>query len=427
MIIVLDTLRSHNLSTYGFEKENMPNLTQFAKEATLFKNTISTASHTAPSHLSIISGNYVDSEKMGITTTSTLTEILKCQGYLTIGVIANRAVSSKNFMRGFDIYIDSVSPYVLFKYFISFKVIFKLLYKRIFNCQFFIYHKYTRANYVNNILFPLLDKYKKENLFVFINYLDPHDPYFPKNSITKYSRYSLKNGFVRNLKHWQRPNLNEKQWENLQDLYNQELLYLDKYLGKLFNRLKRLNLWDDTIIIITSDHGELLGEKGLLGHAIALYENEIKIPMMIRYPKMFPQNYVVEDLIQTVDIVPTILETLNIKIPDGIHGKSLLSVLKETDEIKKRRFAFSLQFSYRSIRDKNWKYFRNLENGIEELYNIKNDPNELNDIAGDKQDILSQLSKTLNVYIQKYEEGQLKSTSNNDERRELLRSLGYIK
>lgn len=426
VLIVLDTLRSDSLFTYGYNKETMPNLTQFAEKATLFKNTISTSSFTPPSHLSIISGSYVDSKIMEIPVPQTLTEILKSVGYGAVCVSANRLVTTENFVRGFDIYVDCVSVPALYQYFMTFKFLYKIFHDKIFNAQFLFYHKHTRAEDVNASLFPLLQKHKNHNLFLFVNYLDPHDPYFPHEMNPENDPFSLESGFVRRLDNWRRPNLTKGQWDNIKDLYDQELEYLDKHMGELFQILKEQDLWENAIVIVTSDHGELLGENNRLSHGATLYENEIKVPLLIKYPKIIPQDFIVEDLIQTVDIVPTILDLLDIKIPEIIHGKSLVPLMGEKNRKDIHEYAYVSLNNYRAIRNKEWKYIRNIKDNNEELYNIKKDPDELNDLKEIESVKCRELADVLDLYIKKYDIFQTKPKSRKD-KEELLRALGYVK
>jgi len=425
-LVVLDTLRSESLFTYGYDKETMPHLSQFAEEATLFKNTISTSSFTPPSHLSIISGSYVDSEIMEISTPQTLTEILKSDGYGAVCVSANRLVTTENFVRGFDIYVDCVSVPALYQYFMSFKFLYKIFHNKIFNAQFLFYHKHTRAEDVNASLFPLLHKHKNRNLFLFVNYLDPHDPYFPHKLNPVSGPLSLENGFVRRIDSWRRPDLAEDQWSRLNELYDQELEYLDIHLGDLFEKLKDLGLWEDSIVIVTSDHGELIGENRRLGHGVTLYENEIKVPLFVKYPKIVPQNIIVEDLVQTVDIVPTILDLLDISVPGIMHGKSLLPLVGERQETDIHEYAYISQYNYRAIRNREWKYIRNLKDNSEELYNIKMDPDELKNLEKIEPEKRKELAGILDSYLEKYDNFQSRPKSRKD-RKDLLRALGYVK
>ncbi len=425
MIIVLDTLRAKSLYSYGYKVINMPHLNQFTQEASLFLNTIATSSHTAPSHLSIISSNFVDSEVMDIFVDKTLTEVLGDKGYLNIGVIANRIASSQNFMRGFDIYIDSVSVPLLYQYFLSFKILYKFLHRKIFDYQYLYYHKHCRAEKVNKILFPLLKKYKNEKLFLFVNYFDPHDPYFPLEPNKNQNEFSLENGYIRKLINWKKPKLDKDQWRKIETLYHQELNYLDKYLGDLFEKMKELNIWDNTIIIITSDHGELLGEKGLLTHAIALHEEEIRVPLMIRYPPKVPKGNVITNQVQILDIAPTIYNLLGYEIPKKVHGKSLLPFIKGIEYPDYPEFAFSLQYDYRSLQNNKWKFVYDLKNNEAKLFNLEKDHEELLNVADkyvEKKDFFIEL---YSVYKKKYEESQNEKAKEN--REELLRSLGYIK
>ncbi len=425
MIIVLDTLRAKSLHSYGHEKVNMPHLDQFFKEGALFTNVVATASHTAPSHLSMISGDFVDSEIMSISVEKTLTELLSDEGYLNMGVFANELVTSKNFIRGFDIYIDHITSPLLYQFFLTYKMAYRLFFNRVMNPQILFYHKNSKAEDVNNVLFPLLDKYSNENLFVFVNYLDPHDPYFPLEPKEEHSPYSLENGFIRYLPYWKNPDLEKEQWDKINDLYLQELQYLDKHLGDLFDQMKSLDIWDSTIVIITSDHGELLGEKGLLTHAIALHEEEIKVPLAIRYPPEIPEGLQIKQQVQTLDIAPTICELLKIESPQNTHGKSLLPFIRGDDYPEYPELAFSLQFEFRALQDEEWKCVYNLKKNTVRLFNLKRDPDERLNVAPEYPEIKEYFLDMYSIYKKKYESQPENFDIKSHEER--LRSLGYIR
>mgnify|MGYP001144185556 CR=1 FL=1 len=425
MIIVLDTLRAKSLHSYGHEKVNMPHLDQFFKEGTLFKNTISTASHTAPSHLAMISGNFVDSEVMSVPVEKTLTELLNEEGYLSLGVFANELVTSKNFIRGFDIYVDHITSPLLYQFFLTYKMAYRLFLNKIMNPQLLFYFENSRAENVNKVLFPLLEKYRNENLFIFVNYIDPHDPYFPLEPKEEDSPYSLENGFIRYLPYWKNPDLDKDQWDNINDLYLQELQYLDKYLGDLFEKMKRLDIWDKTIVIITSDHGELLGEKGLLTHAIALHEEEIRIPLAIRYPQEIPEGLHIKQQVQTLDIAPTVCELLKIESPQNTHGKSLLPFIRGYEYPEYPGLAFSLQYEFRALQNDEWKCVYNLNKKTVKLFNLKSDPDERFNVASEYPEKKEYFLDMYSLYKKKYESQPENFNIKSHEER--LRSLGYIR
>ena len=425
MIIVLDTLRAKSLHSYGNETVTMPHLDQFFKEGTLFTNVVATASHTAPSHLAMISGNFVDSEVMSIHVEKTLTELLSDEGYMSMGVMANELVTSKNFIRDFDIYIDHISSPLLYQFLLTYKIAYRLFFNQIMNPQLLFYFKNSRAENVNKVLFPLLEKYRDENLFVFVNYVDPHDPYFPFEPREEINPYSLENGFIRYLPYWKNPDLNKDQWDEINDLYLQELQYLDKYLGDLFEQMKSLDIWDSTIVIITSDHGELLGEKGLLTHAIALHEEEIRVPLAIRYPPEIPEGLQIKQQVQTLDIAPTVCELLNIESPQNTHGKSLLPFIRGDEYPEYPELVFSLQYEFRALQNDEWKCVYNLNKNTVKLFNLKSDPDERMNVASGYPEIKEYFLDMYSIYKKKYESQP--ESFNIKSHEERLRSLGYIR
>lgn len=340
--IIIDTLRADRLGCYGYFKNTSPNIDRFAKESLLFKNAVSQAPFTAPSHASMYTSLYPHQHKV-ITNIGdefvldghfiTIAEILKGNGYQTYGFIHNNAAGNdRNLHQGLDVYNPSYDAG-----------------KRIRGHDFSRIYEYIKKN----------DKNKP--YFVIINNTIVHSPYVVPEEYTElfskkpredfidtpeeYKR--LGEGFVSESEPWVARklteglyynNLNfkdEKEVEHLRGLYDSSIYYCDKLLFEnLINKLKQDPDYDKTIIIITADHGENLGDSGSpskpgnWGH-FRLIDCVIKVPLIIRIPSAEPK--VITQQVRLIDIAPTVLELLGISIPDNMEGVSLVPAIQGED------------------------------------------------------------------------------------------------
>jgi arylsulfatase A-like enzyme len=248
--------------------------------------------------------------------------------------------------------------------------------------------------------------------------------------------------------------VNQSQLNLLRSLYDGQINYFDYCLKELIEYIKSIGFYENTLLIITSDHGELLGEHGLLHHEFVLYDQLIKVPLIIKFPDMFTKGESYSGLVQTIDILPTLIDYLNIEWTDvsrNLQGLSLLKMIKNKQE---REFTISERQDWLWERSKqkiiylnktypnfNWeKYVQEIialrtkeykyiwsSKGRHELYNIKKDPNELNNIIDIDSRKANELNGKLNEWKNSFEHMQyLDKTRNNGLQNKRLRALGYI-
>ncbi len=403
ILIVLDTVRADHLSCYGYEQPTTPNLDKFnVDDALKFNKSYSTSNWTLPGHASIFTGKYPISHGAHfppaesnidlnafplIDNELTLAEILRSHGYQTVGVSANTIFVNKEYglNQGFN-YWYSKSP---FKYE---PVVWTVL-RNLHHCFQYIEaaDPYFSANKINNIVYKWLnDEYKNQPFFMFINYMDAHIPYIPPSPY-KYmfkGRKKIPLGVdIPGIEKGEKT-ISQPEKEHIRSLYDGEIAYLDHHLGMLFKRLKSMNLYKDSIIIVTSDHGEELGEHGLVDHGHHLYEPEIKIPILIKLNNNteMDKNLIKKDRpVQNMDIFPTVLDLLNIEIPDNNQGVSLFSK-KEHPIISECYGALNRDLT--SIIKNNYKYIYS-SNGDDKLFDLSNDKNEKNNIIHSYPEIAS--------------------------------------
>jgi arylsulfatase A-like enzyme len=184
---------------------------------------------------------------------------------------------------------------------------------------------YRRSSEILQIALDWIRQHDQRPFFLFVNLMDPHEPYAPPSHWDQAFEGKIE-GFM--------PDADEvrmgqrffsaSEWQHMRSQYDGEIAYVDSELGKFFAALDRDGFLSRSIVVITSDHGEFLGEKGLVDHQIGLYEPVIRVPLIIKVPEdlFLPTNG--ERTTQTIDIAPTILDLLGLDIPAFIQGRSLV-------------------------------------------------------------------------------------------------------
>ncbi|MEF8879371.1 MAG: sulfatase-like hydrolase/transferase, partial [Candidatus Thermoplasmatota archaeon] len=238
---------------------------------------------------------------------------------------------------------------------------------------------------------------QKENFFLWLHYMDVHEPYAPPEYENKNEMLYLAT------KYRDFPNkLNKQEIKKLEQLYDLSIKHTDKEINNLLRQLEKLGKLKDTIIIITADHGEAFGEhNGILGHGgkfvEQLYEEVVHVPLIIYGYK--EKNYTADKLVQNIDLAPTICEMAEIPIPPAFFGKSVF----ESSKTKEIIINSVVKIAYRTQRYK-LIFDKKKENESEayELYDLKNDKEEKNNIYKEKPKTSKKLTKDMINLLEKY-------------------------
>ncbi len=394
ILITIDTLRASHVSIYGRGKANTPNLDELAKEGAYFKKCITQTPLTLPSHTTILSGTYPLYHKVrdngGFIVPEKLTlisEILKKNGFSTAAFIAAYVLHSKwGLNQGFDYYEDSFD---MTKYkSVSLSKIQK------------------RADEVLKEAEAWISKKKNNKFFAWIHLYDPHTPYDPP------------------------PPYKEKFFDQP---YRGEVEYTDYQLGLFFDYLKREGLYNKSLIIVVADHGESLGQHGEKTHGFFLYDPTVWVPFIIRAPFKFKKHRI-DQVVELVDVTPTILDALGIKKDREIQGKSVLGLLfGKSSSFPELAYTetFYPRFHYgwselKAIYYKNYKYILAPK---DELYDLSKDERERKNISLYKTRIRKKLRKMIEKFIKEKSKNSLNVLENKSLNREEMRklaALGYI-
>jgi arylsulfatase A-like enzyme len=294
LLITIDTLRWDRLGCYGYPLDTSPFIDQLAKEGVMFKHAATPLPLTDPSHASILTSLHpLTHQVMGNSIrlnsrVETTAEVLKENGYYTIGAVAIRHLGSEyNFSQGFDSFSDKWDP--------SF---------RDWQGQPYIKGEFQRvAKSVNNSLKEQIETYlekdKNKPFFIWAHYYDPHYPYIDRENIVL--------------------NVKRKQWIQ----YDKEVRYTDNHIAELYRFLEEKELTRKLVICITADHGEQLGEHGYGAQHSDFYSETSFVPLIFHGFKI-PKNKIVEEFVTTLDIGVTLLELANLKFKQPKDGIPLL-------------------------------------------------------------------------------------------------------
>ncbi len=403
IFIALDTLRADHLGCYGYKRSTSLNIDRVAEEGVVFTNAFAPGVPTTPAYTVMYTGlhplstgivSHGAASQILADDVSLLPEVLRKHGYLTAAV-DNLYNIKKWFARGYDVYINPP------------------------------YRQMITADKINEKAIPWIKENKGEDFFLFIHYWDPHtpyivpekyrflyykgDPFHPNNR----SMEPVKKQFVYPFyKKWLYDQLgNPTDIEYVAAQYDSEITYMDEKIGELLQTIKKEEMEEDTLVLIVADHGEILTEHGpqapFFDHH-GLYEGNIHVPLILKWPKRFPPGKRIEALVQHLDIAPTLLEASNISVPENMEGVSLLPLIKgEREEGYQEIHTNECTWrAARAIRTKEWKFVKTIDKGLydmppKELFNLREDPTEKHNLINEKARVADELELRMTRWVDK--------------------------
>jgi len=390
ILISIDTCRADHLSCYGYYRRTTPNIDAIARQGVLFDNAISPVPLTLPAHSSMLTGTIPsyhgvhdnDGYKLD-RSYLTLAEILAQAGFTT-GAIVSAFVMDSQFGldQGFESYNDKFEE----------ELEGNLIVQR-------------GGGEVSRFAVDWLTGHRKEKFFLFLHYYDPHAKYEPPEPF--FSRYR-------------------------DSLYAGEVAYTDYCIGRVIKKLKELGLYDSSLIIITSDHGEMLGEHKELTHGYFIYQGAVKVPLIFKLPAQASLGRI-NSLVGLVDIVPTVCGLLGLDVPAGLQGKDLSPYFQEgpSPAAERRLYCESLtptKYDANPLFGVVTGRFKYIYTTKPELYDLVNDPCETDNLAEklpeQARNLQVHLKKTLEQTVGRKEHDSRAQMSQEDIKR--LESLGYI-
>jgi arylsulfatase A-like enzyme/Flp pilus assembly protein TadD len=354
LLITLDTTRADHLSCYGYREKTTPNIDALARKGTLFEQCGAPAPITLPSHSSIMTGTYPyvhgvrDNLYFQLAEANvTLAETLRENGYATAAHTAAAVVNREyGLAQGFDTYIDAGDVHE------------------------------RRGNVVCDGAIQWLQANAGRRFFMWVHLFDPHAPYEPPEPFRK----------------------------RFEDPYDGEVAFADHQVGRLVDELRRLGLHRNTLLVVTADHGEGLGEHNEQTHQYFIYESTMHVPLILHCPDQIPAKKRVSAQVRLIDIPPTILAFLGLPIRTGIQGRSLVpDVLGRRADSPPPVYGESLAgmlamdlAPLRYLRDDGWKY---IHAPRPELYHVAEDPGETRNLADAEPQRLEDMREELRSLI----------------------------
>ncbi len=445
IIISIDALRPDHMSAYGYERETTPNIDEFFKKSIVFKHAVTVYPKTASSMTSMLTGLYPSHHKVRRNAKDklsknikTLPEILHSYGYTTAAFISNVVLKSKllGLNQGFDVYDEKLEEKEL--------------------------NRNLRERSASNLVKPAIKwiRYNSEKkFFLWIHFIDPHGPYTPPKPYDKKFKSKIKNNIdIELISTYQRLK-NIHNANRYIDFYDGEIAFMDENVGKLLAAIEKNVTKRKNLIIFTADHGESLGEHNdYFEHGRRVYDTCLRIPLAINLDAEIPKNIVNDkNQVAIIDITPTILDILNIKVANKLDGESLLPLMTNKNKYT-REYLFpevlnqykpktvpKNVYSFKAIRNKDWKFILSFDKYgkilSKELYNIGKDYSEERNLAGSTMDktesklksiLLKNIEKEKDNIFGKFLGWLEKKESKNPEPEitqkdlEALKSLGYM-
>lgn len=448
IFLLVDTLRRDRLSFYGHDRETAPNLARLAAAGTVFEKPLAQGSWTKVSVPSILTSLYPTSHGLVVSkdrlpaSATTLAEVFRAAGYATFATSSVGFTGQlSNLHQGLEVLHERAS-------------LGELEHSR---------SKTARA-YVDRLL-PWLEDHREVPFFVFLHVFDPHDPYEP------YAPYdTLFSTAEENAAQDERSEKVEKVMEEMKglthlptrahleraeiapevfvghelDWYDASIRAMDVEVGRLLEALESLGLRDDVLIVFASDHGEEFLEHGRHFHCTSTYGELVNVPLVLHWPGVVPAARVA-DVVQMIDLMPTVLDLARLPAPDGVQGQSLLPLLSEGGPAWRPRPAFTerRRTPDEPIRDPEvdsfavvtggWKLVQNTDRpeGYPEyeLYDFARDPLDQHDVAAEHPQVVARLAALIADWQEAALAAQLTPDSEADvdpAQLEQLRALGYL-
>jgi len=399
ILIVIDTLRADHLSCYGYYRKTSPNIDKMANQGVLFSNAYPSDVPTQPSFTALFTGqrgintgivSHSSTEVLS-DTAPFLPQILAGKGYTTAAV-STLFIMRKWFARGYHHYMNPVAGTPA----------------RI---------QQVDADEINEMAIPWIRNNKNKDFFLFVHYWDPHSLYFPPEKYRwlyyKGNPCDPENRSLEPLRRqrdlWPHTYNNltriKPGQEDITDVeyviaqYDGEITYADEKVGELLSVLDEVGIAEDTAVILTADHGESLVEHNFYFDHCDVYEPTIHVPLIFKHPGRIPKGRRVDALVQLVDVPFTILDMVEIPIPQQLEGRSLTPLLygKNKEGYSEIYCNQGLWTAKRTIRtDKGWKLIKTIDKTFwetpdTELYNLNRDTGETRNLADDENDIRDEL------------------------------------
>ncbi len=375
VLITLDTTRADALGSYGQRRPITPNLDRLAAEGTQFLQCVSSAPSTLSSHSTLFTGRYPfvhgarsNAGYVLADENTTLAEVLSAHGYRTSAEVAAPVIGRHTQLgQGFDHYHDLESQDIQRK----------TIHVQDGEEQRAIEVEEREADDITRFGLRFIKENRSEKFFLWLHYFDAHQPYSPPGRFYETSSESP---------------------------YHGEIQYIDEQIDRVLKQIEGLGLRERTLVVVTADHGEALGEHGEKTHVYFVYDSTIRVPLLF-WGATVPRGLQVESLVRTVDVAPTILDMLKLPPLEGVQGTSLYPLMKgESLDLGLVGYGESIEphivfgaSVLRFVRKGQWKYIHKVK---PELFDLTGDPGELKNLSSAHPEIVERLRAELTALIE---------------------------
>ncbi|HEX9110057.1 MAG TPA: sulfatase, partial [Terriglobales bacterium] len=371
VLITIDTLRADHVGCYGYKQIKTPNIDNLAADGVRFDQAFTVVPVTLPSHSAMLTGTYPMLSGMHDFSGNklspqqpTLATVLKQAGYATGAVIGSAVLDSRfGLNQGFDFYYDHFE------------------FSRLDETN--LDEMERPGNVVADLALDWLARNSQKKFFLWMHLYDPHYPYRPPEPyLREYAAHP----------------------------YDGEIAFADEQVGRLLRFLKEKGLYQNTLILLSGDHGESLGEHGERTHGFFVYNATMHVPLIIRLPEKTAAR-TVSDLVSLVDLMPTVLAALGLEIPSQVQGRSLLPELRGNNADKPRNlygetFLPRLHFNWSELRATENAKYHFIDAPSPELYDLAKDPGEVHNLFAEKKAVAEEMHSKLTALIREYGAGK---------------------
>ncbi|HUX86641.1 MAG TPA: sulfatase [Chloroflexota bacterium] len=425
LLVTIDTLRADRIGSYGFALAHTPRLDQIAREGVRFDRAMCQLPQTDPAHAALMTGLYASTSGVKVHMIDKLRQgaqaaamIFQSAGYQTAGFYSWLSLDGQycGLDQGFQTYEGYVfnvgdssstsadtpltADYQGLKSEVSItktsdvSISSYANYEQVFD---------SRSDVTNQAVFAWLDAHVSQGpFFLWVHYFDPHFPYSPPvgyDHLWGLDYQGNINGAFTTIWDIYKGKLHPTPADiiRIEELYQGEIAFVDAQLGQLLDHLEQLGIKDDTIVTVTGDHGESFGEHGDWMHGLTVFETEIRVPLLMRYPRRLPAGINVTVPAQHIDVLPTLLDLTGLTANGPIQGTSLLPVtIGDANGSSRVAFTELANEAFVSVLNwGDWKLIRNNANDQLQLYNVNLDEGEQLNLAGDQMRITAELHARL--------------------------------
>ena len=428
ILISIDSLRADHLHSYGYERETSPHIDALAREGVLFRYAVAPTSWTLPSHVTMLTSlppNYhkvtADLTRLGPQAV-TLAEVLRDAGYTTAAFVSGAYLRAEYGLRQGFSHFDDYSALPL-----------------AWNA-----HRQITSPDLIRLVTRWIEEWdrggRERPFFVFLHLWDVHYDYNPPSPYDRmfdpdYTGSITSENFEGNRAI--NPKMDPRDLEHIVALYDGEIRYTDEHLGRLFEFLRRRGVFDQTLVTVTSDHGDEFFEHGKKGHRRSLYDEVLLVPLIMRFPGRIPAGTVVTEQVRLIDLAPTLLALAEVEPPEAFGfgrtdpdyaGRDLSVYWREPEPPPPPAAYGQLSYQLGSVRTNDWKLIVRLTGDPRpELYHLRTDPGEKNNLSDEQTALLDDFYHRLMAFRRAGERESLaQPVVMAREHLEALRSLGYI-